>query len=146
MSKNCYMTTIDLKDAYYLIPIKESQKIFLRFLFQGQLYEFNCLPFGLSTAPLIFTKLLKPVTETLRSKGIICVFYLDDILIISPTRKNCIENTKFAISLLEKLGFIINYEKSQIIPSQSQKFLGFMLNSSELCLELPEKKKEKIFN
>ncbi|KAI8432187.1 hypothetical protein MSG28_004646 [Choristoneura fumiferana] len=43
---------------------------YLRFMFNDSLYEFNCLPFGLATAPYAFTKLLKPVMEFLREQGI----------------------------------------------------------------------------
>ncbi|OXU21010.1 hypothetical protein TSAR_009849 [Trichomalopsis sarcophagae] len=45
-----YMATLDLKDAYYLIPIHNSSKIYLSFQFDNQLYQFECLPFGLSVA------------------------------------------------------------------------------------------------
>ena len=71
---------IDLKDAYFMIPIYEGHRKYLRFVWQGQLFQFTCLPFGLSSAPRTFTKILKPVAAQLQAKGIRCVFYLDDIL------------------------------------------------------------------
>lgn len=37
------------------------------------------LPVGLSTAPFIFTKLLKPVVAHLRKEGVISVIYLDEL-------------------------------------------------------------------
>ncbi len=52
LQPNWFMATIDLRDAYYLVSIADASKKFLRFLFDGQLYEFNCLPFGLNTASL----------------------------------------------------------------------------------------------
>lgn len=51
ITRNCFMATIDLKDSYFLIPISKKFRKFLRFSFNNQLYEFNVLPFGLSTAP-----------------------------------------------------------------------------------------------
>lgn len=54
-----YMATLDLKDAYYLVPIKKKDRKFLRFLYRGELFEFTCLLFGLNVAPYVFTKLLK---------------------------------------------------------------------------------------
>ena len=54
-----WAATIDLKDAYYHIPIaKESQRI-LGFAKQDRHYQFRALPFGLRTAPRIFTRLIR---------------------------------------------------------------------------------------
>lgn len=61
MFKDCYMATLDIKDAYYLVPIVKEHRKFLRFYCNQDLYEFTCLPFGLCTAPYVFTKLMKPV-------------------------------------------------------------------------------------
>ena len=52
INNNCYMATLDSKDAYYLIPVVKSYRKYLRFQFKGQLFEFTCLPFGLNTASL----------------------------------------------------------------------------------------------
>ena len=71
-----------LKDAYFTVPIYEPHKKYLRFQFQNITYGLQCLPFGLSTAPRAFTKLLKPVIAILRSSGIRIVIYLDDILVM----------------------------------------------------------------
>ena len=35
-----------MKDAYYSIPIQSSDRKFLRFIWEGELYEFTCLPNG----------------------------------------------------------------------------------------------------
>lgn len=61
ISKNCYLSTLDLKDAYFLISITKSHRKYLRFQFQNKIYAFQCFPFGLSTAPFVFIKILKPV-------------------------------------------------------------------------------------
>ena len=42
-----FMTKVDLKDAYFMIPIAADQRKFLRFAWQGKMYQFNCLPFEL---------------------------------------------------------------------------------------------------
>lgn len=44
-------------------------------------------------------------------------------------------------SLLEKLGFIINKEKCQLIPATRCKYLGFVLVSTRFVFELPDKKR-----
>ena len=76
------MVSIDLKDAYLSVPVTQEDRHFLRFMWDGTLYEFQCLPFGLSSAPRVFTKLLKPVVALLRRRGIRCILFLDDMLIM----------------------------------------------------------------
>lgn len=144
LSPNCYMACIDLKDAYFLVPIAKEFKKYLRFEFNEKTYEFNCLPFGLCTAPFVFTKLMKPVAQLLRSEGLLSVIYLDDILLIANTKELCQENVTRTREVLESLGFILNIEKSCLNPSQQCKFLGFIYNSIEFTVELPQEKREKI--
>ena len=76
-----FMATVDLKDAYFSIPIDTRDRKYLRFLWDNVLYEFTCLPFGYSLAPRTFTKILKPAQALLRLNGVRVVCYLDDILI-----------------------------------------------------------------
>ena len=59
------MCSIDLKDAYLTISINSEFTKYLRFIFMDQIYEFTSLPFGLSTALYIFTKLIKTVVAKL---------------------------------------------------------------------------------
>ncbi|XP_057327400.1 uncharacterized protein LOC130668903 [Microplitis mediator] len=139
-----FMANLDLEDAYFLLSICISSRKFLRFRYQSQLYEFLCLPFGLATAPFVFTKVLKPVLNLLRKRGYVSVVYLDDILCIGPDFLSCNKNVVETIKLLESLGFIINRRKSVLIPSKKCQFLGFWINSERLTLELPELKRLKI--
>lgn len=46
-----FMMKLDLKDAYYAIPVHADSQKYLRFIFEGMLFEFQCLPFRLTTAP-----------------------------------------------------------------------------------------------
>ena len=55
------MIFIGIKDAYLFVPVARSDRQFLRFRWKEMLYEFQCLPFGLSSAPRVFTRLLKPI-------------------------------------------------------------------------------------
>lgn len=144
LTKDSFMVNIDLKEAYFLLPIHKSHRKYLRFIFNENLYEFSCLPFGLSSAPYIFTKILNPVITELRSKGFLSVRYLDDILCIGRSYNQCVENAKQTIELLTKLGFVINYKKSTLTPNKSCKFLGFVLNSENMTLGLPQNKRSDI--
>ena len=76
---NDYLTSIDLKDAYFSIPIFEGHRKYLCFTWNDKFYSFCCLPFGLSPAPRVFTKTMKPVIASLRSMSMRVMIYLDDI-------------------------------------------------------------------
>ena len=84
---------------------------------------------------------MKPILRYLRSKGIIIGVYFDDILTIANCYEKCLENVRIIVSLLEKLGFIINYEKSDLIPKQTCTYLGFVINTQDCTLTLTENKK-----
>ena len=85
-----WMAKIDLKDAYFLVPVIKDNQKFLQFQWQGHTYQFHCLPFGLSCAPRTFTKLMKPVVAILRERGIRMIINLDDILMLSKNRETLI--------------------------------------------------------
>lgn len=142
--KDCFFTTLDLKDAYFLIPIDSNNRKYLKFTYNGNFYHFNCIPFGLCTAPYVFTKIMKPVLKCLRLKGITCVAYLDDILIISKDQREGEKDVATALELLLYLGFIINYDKSSLIPTQKCKYLGFLFDSVKMLLSLPQSKVDRI--
>ena len=63
------MASIDLKDAYYSVPIAQANQKYLKFQWENKLYVFTCFPNGLAFCPRKFTKLLKPVYSVLRQLG-----------------------------------------------------------------------------
>jgi hypothetical protein len=109
-------------------------------------YEFTCLPFGLSSAPWGFTKILKPVVAFLRKNGIKLIFYFDDILIISSSKQQAEKDFNITKGLLEDLGFIVHQTKSIATPSQTIKFLGLIVNSMNLSVSLPDTKVDSIID
>ncbi|CAB3993566.1 reverse transcriptase [Paramuricea clavata] len=135
-----YMIKIDLKDAYFSVPMSKQHRRFLMFTWGEELYQFTCLPFGLAPAPLLFTKLLKPVVSLLRRLGLRMIIYLDDIIVLNQTQEGILRDRDSVLWLLQNLGFVINWEKSVLQPSHTMEYLGFVINSLELKLSLPETK------
>ena len=119
-----WAASVDLKDAYFHVAIDHHFHRFLRFGWKNKLYQFLVLPFGLCLAPFVFTALTKPIIAFLRARGIRVIFYLDDILVIGATKEECETNLAFVLQLLQSLGFLINWKKSNLIPSQLFRFLG----------------------
>ena len=100
LKKGDYMVKIDLKDAYLTVPIWQNHQKYLRFLWRDSLLEFACLPFGLASAPRVFTKLLKPVVAILRQGGIRLIVYLDDILLMAPSAEQVLQHAASTLNLL----------------------------------------------
>ena len=76
-----WVTSLDFSDAYFHIPVHIKSRKYLRFHFQNQSYQFRALLFGLSTAPMEFTCVVKEVKLMAQSRGIRIHQYLDDWLI-----------------------------------------------------------------
>ena len=138
------MIKMDLKDAYLQVPVHEAHQCFLLFAWEGKHYKFQSLPFGLSSAPRVFTKLLKPVVGLLRQMGLCLIIYLDDILFMHSNRDQLEEMAPLIVSLFEALGLMVNRPKSLLTPTQSIEFLGFLINSHIQRLFLPSEKSRKI--
>ena len=130
------MAVIDLRDAYYSVPICTKDRRYLRFQHNGALYEFVCLPNGLSSAPRIFTKLLKPVFSKLRSEGVLLIGYIDDIILIADDPPTLLHHIRKTTELLTSLGFTIHSEKSALIPSQCAVFLGFLIDTVAMTVNM----------
>ena len=87
-----WMAKVDLKDAFFMVPIAPQHRNQLLFRLEGRAYQFNCLPFGLCTAPKVFTKILKPSVEMLRSLSIRLVIYMDDMLLMASSKQTLTEH------------------------------------------------------
>ena len=77
-----YAFSIDLQDAYLHVPIVKHHHQFLHFVWHNVPYQWRVLPFGLATAPRVFTSLTKPILFLCCHKGLCIVIYLDDILVL----------------------------------------------------------------
>ena len=66
VGKDCFMTKVDIKSAYYSVKVHSDFQKFLKFYQDGVLLKFVCMPNGLTSGPRIFTKLMKPVLAFLR--------------------------------------------------------------------------------
>lgn len=138
--RNDYLTKVDMTDAYLHIPVCKQHHKYLQFRWRGKVYRYRCLPFGLTSAPRVFTKMIRPFAAYLRSRGVRMVVYLDDILILAKSHAESVRHTKLVTDTLKKFGFLINLSKSSLQPKQQVIFLGNMVNSQKMELTVPIKK------
>ena len=120
-----WVTSLDFSDAYFHIPVHVKSWKYLRFHFQNQSYQFRALPFGLSTAPMEFTCVVKEVKLMAQSRGIRIHQYLDDWLIRAPTKESCHQGTQSLLAHCPELGWIVNLQKSELEPKQTFEFVGY---------------------
>ncbi len=120
---------VDLKDAYFHVPIAPHHRHFLCFHFEGKTFQFNVLPFGLSLGPRVFMKVVQAALAPLQQKGICVLPYLDDWLLCAQNPTKVTDNLRHLLAHIAKLGFSINQTKCQLIPGQCIQFLRVQLNS-----------------
>lgn len=119
-----WAASIDLSDAYFHLLVHVRDRKFLRFQWRGQTFQFRCLPFGLSLAPWVFTRLVREFLLVLRSQGIRIRAFLDDWIVLAPSQALCRTHIAQTMDLTLSLGFRPNEKKSELEPSQRFTFLG----------------------
>ncbi|KAK6018270.1 reverse transcriptase [Ostertagia ostertagi] len=146
LERNDFMAKIDMKDAYFSVPIHSNYRKYLAFYCGGKLFQFKALPFGLSSAPYVYTRLMRVIASELRRCGIRLIVYLDDWLFIDNEKASLVAKINLIIHLFKKLGLTVNESKSQLEPSQIIEFLGVTINSKTFELSVPERKITSICN
>ena len=128
VNKGDYLFSFDLKSGYHHIDIFPDHQTFLGFswVFSGTVryFCFASLPFGLSSAPYVFTKCLRPLVKFWRSNGIKIVAFLDDGCGKGDSLPMAKENSLFVRSSLSSAGFVANSAKSLWTPTQTLVWLG----------------------
>ena len=144
LPRGAVTTSIDFTDAFYHVPIARHPSSFLGFKLGRQAYCFRAMPFGLNIAPRAFTKLADVVVQALRDQGISVAAYLDDWIIWAPSVEECLEATRKVIHFVQKLGFLVNFEKSRLTPASIFEWIGLHWNLTKHTLSLPKSKCKQV--
>ena len=116
LKKEDFMCKVDLKDAYFAVPLHQNSRKFVIFQWREKMYQFLVLCFGLSPAPRIFSKLKIPVA-LLRRLNVRLIIYLDDCLLLGATVQETLMARDNLIYVLQHLGFTVNFQISVLDPS-----------------------------
>ena len=129
VSAGDWFTCIDLKDAYFHVPVAPDHRQFLRFAFKGQVYQFRVLPFGLSLSPRVFTRCVAAALHPLQAGGMRILPYLDDWLLCASSRERALDITSTLLEHVAQLGLTVNFKKSSLVPRQDVVFIGVAMDS-----------------
>ncbi|XP_041453613.1 uncharacterized protein LOC121406809 [Lytechinus variegatus] len=139
--------TFDLKSAYHHVEIFEEHRKYLGFCweFHGQkrYFVFNVLPFGISTAGYIFTKLTRVPVTYWRSQGKKVVMFLDDGIAGCSDMKVANEMSRQIKADLNKLGFVLAETKCDWFPQNKATWLGMYWDFHEGDVYITETRMQK---
>lgn len=117
------VASLDLSDAYLRVLMHPSSQRFLRFCVNNQPYQFQVLPFGLTSSPRVFTKVIAPLVGAIHKKRIQVFPYLDDWLIYASSFSKANSHIQELCKILQIHRFLINVRKSSLVPTQDLVFI-----------------------
>jgi len=139
-----FMFTLDMKSGYHQVPVKEWFKKLLCFEWQGQVYQWQVMPFGLSTAPRAYTKICRRLLQRWRQKGVRCSNYIDDFIFFAATWERALEIRAMVLADLTLAGWYISPGKSMPQPGTMVEYLGLVFCSLPLPhIRVPQRKVER---
>ena len=147
--KHEYLFKFDLKSGYHHVDICSEHQKYLGFQWDTDggvpgFYVFAVLPFGLSTACYIFTKLMRPLVRLWRGRGLKAIVYLDDGIIAVEGKSQALRESAQVQYELRCAGFVVNAEKSVWDPNKDMEWLGFRIDLAKGEFTVPEHKLVKL--
>jgi hypothetical protein len=100
------------------------------------------LVFGFKVDDLVLGQVLKPVISFLIQNGIPVTLYIDDGLLVGPSKARVVRRYKFALDVFNKAGLLISFEKSSLPEEASTRveFLGVCIDTLRMCIYGPPQK------
>jgi len=144
LRKDWWMCKVDLADAFHHISLHPQHQRYFRFRWQSKMYQWVVMPFGYRDAPRIFTKMMGVIAKEARARGLCLVVYMDDVLLMAPTKEAMEKARDVFLQLLKEFGLTVNYPKSHLEPTQLIEFLGVMVDSRLMSLSLPPRRLDRV--
>ena len=137
--RSLYGGTADISSAYHHIEMEESATPFLGFEWEGAFYCFDVLPFGLSSAPWLFTTVMGHCARFLRYTGVDLICYLDDIIFGADSARGALQSAQFMLRTLRQFGWLIHPTKCVGVSEAVQTFtaLGTLVDLATQTYSVP---------
>lgn len=141
LGSGALLAKMDIRQAYRNVPVAPDDKALLGIQWDGHTYIDQVLPFGLRSAPMIFSALADALLWIMKKKGVSwAIHYIDDFLTIgAPSSEECLQNTLIMQSVCDTAGLPLELSKS-VGPTTQLVFLGIVVDSMEGELRLPQEK------
>ena len=143
VERNDACITADLKDCFFHIKVNEVYRDLLGFQWNNTFYRWKVLPFGLNISPYYCNKILRPVIHYLRSLDLRVQVFVDDFWLCA-TEAKIADHKDLLIHTLQDLGWIINWEKSSLVPSTTKEYLGWIVDSELLQVQATASRVKKL--
>lgn len=119
-----FITKLDLRNSFWLIPLAENSRKYTGFSVEGEIYQFRVVPFGLSSSCAALVRAMQVILGKYEE---FCLSYIDDILIYSYTLEEHLKHIDIIMNELDRAGLKLNLEKC-IFCTREAKFLGYVVN------------------
>ena len=141
LGKGALMAKLDIKAAYRLVPVHPDDRPLLGIEWQGSHYVDGMLPFGLRSAPKVFTAVADALEWVIRQRGVTMVdHYLDDFVTLGRSASpECSQNLRTVLAVCEELGVPLAVDKLEG-PADRLTFLGIEIDTQAGVLRLPPEK------
>ncbi|GFV04336.1 retrovirus-related Pol polyprotein from transposon 17.6 [Trichonephila clavipes] len=123
-------STLDLRNGFFHVDVDEDCRKYTSFIVPDGQFEFNKVPFGLSTSPGVFQRYVSSIFRDLTRKGIV-ISYLDDLVIPAKNEQEGLEKLKIIFEVAKKYGLEIKLKKCQFLKKKIE-FLGHIVESGTI--------------
>lgn len=139
------MFTLDHFNGFHQLKLQRNLRRHCCFRWEGRIYRWRVLPFGLSVAPRTYTKIMRLLLKRWRALGIRCSGYIDDSIFFAETVEEAERIRDIVLRDMERFGLTINARKAALTPSQCVAYLGYLFDASgEPRLFVPEDKLQRV--
>ena len=147
LGRGALMAEVDLKSAYRVVPVHPDDHHLLGMAWRDGVYLDTALPFGLRSAPKIFSAVADALLWAMYDDGLTFgLHYLDDFLFASRAHEGaCHTDLSRALLTCARLGVPVATDKVEG-PVAVITFLGIELDSVARCLRLPARKLDRLRN
>ena len=145
LGQGALIAKLDIESAYRIVPIHPDDRPLLGVQWQGATYIDAMLPFGLRSAPKIFTAIADALEWVMRRRGIQYVWhYIDDFIMCgAPASRECAQALDIALTTCHQLGVPISAQKVEG-PATDISVLGIRVDTVAQTLSLPEDKLQRL--
>ena len=145
LGRGWLLAKMDIKHAYRIVPVHPVDRLLLGMKWDGRVLADKTLPFGLPSAPLIFTAVADVLMWLMQTNGVSIVdHYLDDFITIGrPGMDECSKNFQCMLETCSTAGVPVEAKKSEG-PTTSLVFLGIEIDTVAMQLRLPQDKLDRL--